>query len=211
MYTGKIKGVIWHHTGGTQALPLASTQHHTAETIDASHKTRWPGFTSDVYSNESGKPYHCGYNTVIETANKKRVRTREYGEETAAAIGYNTGYIHVVITGNYDTGADVWDTGVNKLIIDEWAEIKASFPYLTVGDNKPHRAYSNRSCFGSSLPDNHIQRILAKAETDTGKSYKEVELEMKVSQLEQVNALYEKLVALLYIALTGKRFSSREV
>lgn len=206
----EIKGVIWHHTGGVDAYPLASTKHHTAEIIDGSHKTRWPGFTSNVYQNRRGEFFHVGYNTVIETTNKKRVKTREYGEETAAAYGYNDGYIHICVTGNYDIGADEWDEEINQLVIDEWNEIKGAFPYLTIGQNKPHRAYASKSCFGSSLPDDHIQKIIAGAEAAQGKTDYEIELELKITQLEKVNELYKTIVSMLYKALTGKRFSEHE-
>ena len=198
-----IKGVIWHHSGGVDANPLASTKHHTAEIIDNSHRNRWPGFTSNVYANRLGQFFHVGYNTVIEATTKKRVKTREYGEETAAAIGYNTGWIHVVVTGNYDKGADVWDQEVDRLVIDEWNAIKTAYPYLKISDNVPHRKYARKSCFGNSLPDNHIQLILATQVSDPI----ELTAELEVKMMKTIIDLSFKVVSILQELVLRKRYS----
>lgn len=205
-----IKGVIWHHSGGTNADPLASTIHHTAEIIDQAHKGRWNGFVSSFYKNKYGAYFHVGYNYVIETLNKRIVKTRKVGEETAAAVGYNTGYIHVVVTGNYDVGADVWDASINDKVREVWTEIKGMCPHLKIKDNFPHRKVARKTCFGNSLGDNHIQSILVQVALDEGKSDREIELELKVSALESANKQLWSLVMTLYELLTGKRFTSRQ-
>lgn len=202
----RIKGVIWHHSGGVDANPLASTKHHTAEIIDNSHRNRWPGFTSNVYTNRLGQFFHVGYNTVIEATTKKRVKTREYGEETAAAIGYNTGWIHVCVTGNYDKGADVWDQEVDRLVVDEWNAIKTAYPYLKISDNVPHRKFARKSCFGNSLPDNHIQQILSTQVKDP----QILELELEVKKQKQLIDLLYMYMSITQELLLRKRYSTRQ-
>ena len=152
----KIKGVIWHHFGGTDANPLASTLHHTVDTVDASHMTRWPGFQSLFYRNKNGRRYHVGYNTIIELPSGKRTMTRRYGEQTAAARGYNDGWIHVATSGNFDVGADKWKKEYDQFVIREWEIIKRACPHLKISDNHPHRKFAAKTCFGSSRPDDHI-------------------------------------------------------
>ena len=194
----KIKGVIWHHSGGTQADPLASTKHHTAEIIDISHKQRWPGFTSNVHRNNKGDFFHVGYNKVIETTKKRVKATREIGEETAAARGYNTGYIHICVTGNYDQGADTWDASIEPLIYRVWKDIKLEHPHLKISDNWPHRRVANKSCFGSSLSDDHIQNVIARqAILERDQGVDEALADKRETLMKQVVFLMGQLVALL--------------
>lgn len=205
----KIKGVFWHHSGGTALNPKASTKHHTAEIIDVAHKRRWPGFTSKVYKNKRGEYFHTGYNRVGEVSNLSVIKTRAYGEETAAAIGFNSGYIHICITGNYDYGADTWDKEADKLVCEIWEEIKTKHPYLRIAQNWPHRRVASKSCFGTSLPDDHIQKILATHEVmHNKKPVKEVSKEMKMKYYETIIMLMRQTITLLIAR--NKRYSFKE-
>jgi len=205
----KIKGVFWHHFVGTDRNPKASTKHHTAEIVDVAHKRRWPGFTSKVYKNKRGEFYHVGYNRVIEVSNLRIVKTRAFGEETAAAIGFNRGYIHVAFSGNYDWGADKWEKETEKLICEGWEEIKAEFPYLRIGQNWPHRKVARKSCFGNSLPDNHVQITLATHEVlHNKKPVPEISKEMKMKYYETIIMLMKQTITLLIAR--NKRYSFKQ-
>ena len=210
--TKKIKGVFWHHSGGTKNNPKASTLHHTAEIIDVTHKKNWPGFTSNTYKNAAKELWHVGYNFVCESTTKKIVRTRAIGEETAAAVGYNDGYVHAVITGNFDV--DVWGQEQTDLVIRCWKLIKKQCPHLKPNQNWPHRKVANKTCFGSLLADDHISKIIAEYELSLVKeevpTEEEVAEEVRQGQLKQIISLLVKYRNLLYIKATGKRYSTHE-
>ncbi len=51
-----IKYLIIHHSGGTDANPLADTSHHTAKDVDAWHKAKgWDGIGYNWYIEKNGK------------------------------------------------------------------------------------------------------------------------------------------------------------
>lgn len=150
---------------------------------------------SDTYHNANYEPYHVGYNFVIESGNRKIVRTRRIGEETAAAFGYNNGYIHVCVTGNYDS--DLWDTRVSPLVYQVWQEIKVNHPYLTIDDNLNHRDVASKTCPGRNLPDNHFRQIIARYEMQHQKPIDAVEEELKRTALKKTILKLKKLIGLL--------------
>lgn len=199
----EIKGVIWHHSGGTAYNPLQSTFHHTAEIIDLSHKTRWPGFVSDTHTNGAGQPFHVGYNFVIESGRKNIVRTRRIGEETAAAIGYNKGWVHVCVTGNYDS--DLWDTDVSPLVYKVWQKIKAEQPHLKISDNIVHRDVASKTCPGRNLPDDHFRNIIARYETMNGKDFQEAIDEKEIERKKHLILQLQKAIHTLRELLTQRR------
>lgn len=181
--------------------PKAKTQHHTAQTVDAHHKTRWPGFTSKIFTNNRGKFYHVGYHYVIE-ANGKVVQTRAHSETGAHCIGMNTKSIGVLITGNFDKGVEMPSANQEKAFVKLFKKIKADFPSLTTFDIVPHRKYASKSCFGSALPDDYFAKVVrrwtdsADNREDTNEFKKRSIIRKKIEKLEMIVSLLIQLISL---------------
>lgn len=87
------KYIIIHHTGGTDADPLADTSHHTFEIVNNWHKQLW-NFKSEL-------GYYIGYTYFIEKDGKE-TQGRSETERAAHTIGYNTNSIGICLAGNFD-------------------------------------------------------------------------------------------------------------
>lgn len=210
--TNNPKKVIWHHSNGMGSDPCAGTKHHTADIVDAHHKTRWPGFTSQVYKNSRGEFFHCGYHLVIDTMNDTITQTRAFSEEGAHCIGMNRSAIGVLILGNYDkcSGESIPDEK-KELFGQAWDMCKKAYPSLTIKDNVPHRKYATKSCYGDSLDDLYIQNALVAANTAQDYTQKEKEL-MRINSIQKdlIEAMWSIITALTQ-QVSGKRLSLREV
>lgn len=160
MALNKPNKVIVHHTGGTDAQPLADTSKHTAEIVDVTHKTRWPGFTSAVFKNKAGEPYHVGYHFVIENTGKV-VQCRAYGEEGAHCIGQNASSIGIVLSGNFD--ATLPTKKQEESFVKLFREIQKAYPNIKDTDIYPHRKFATKSCYGKNLTDNYFTVLLGGA------------------------------------------------
>ena len=206
------KKVIWHHSNGMGSDPCAGTKHHTADIVDTHHKTRWPGFTSQVYRNSQGDLFHCGYHLVINTMNDTITKTRAFSEEGAHCIGMNRSAIGILILGNYDNcSGETIPEEKKDLFGQAWDMCKEAYPSLTIQDNVPHRKYSAKSCYGDSLDDMYIQNALLAANTHQARTQKEEEL-MRINSMQKdvIEALWG-IIAVLMQQLSGKRLSLREV
>lgn len=211
---------FWHHTGGTDKNPLASTKHHGPETIDDWHRAKWgkkyPHFHSQVYKRDDGRFYFCGYNAVLDWSKITEendvnpwVWTRAPGEETGAAIGYNNGrYLHFCIPGNYDVGADEWDARADKWIVWMHNHVATLDPVYVIADNQPHRSVATKSCFGNSLDDKHIQRIIVSGLDEDTPINPQTDLQIKL--MKRIVMLLQKQVNMLTEKLTGKRLSLKD-
>ncbi len=135
--------VITHHTGGTDANPLADSSFATVTDIDSWHKVRWPGFISS-------RGYHVGYHYVIEKDGKV-TQTRSHDEEGAHVIGMNSKSIGVCFAGNFDV------TLPTQKQMNAWYNLYGTL--LTQYPNiptYPHRKYASKTCHGKLLKDNHF-------------------------------------------------------
>ena len=138
MRTNKPSKIITHHS--------ASPNTFMVEDVDNWHKERWPGFTSNVFTNKRGELYHVGYHFVCE-ADGTITQTRSISEEGAHTIGQNTSSIGFCFMGNFDTQHPT------KEQIKAW---KAWYKQWGKGMQVyPHRMYANKSCHGSLLADNY--------------------------------------------------------
>lgn len=192
--------IIVHHTGGVEDNPKASTAHHTVEDIDAWHKKRWPGFTSNFYKNSQGDFYHVGYHVVIEEDGEIH-HTRDYTEEGAHTIGQNTSSIGICLTGNFDVEYPT------KEQISSFKEvfkaIHANYPEITVHDVFPHRKYARKSCFGSLLPDDYFSGLLTADLKPTEKEEQRATVEERDAMLKIIELL--KLKVSLFLQLLTKQ------
>lgn len=176
------KKIITHHA--------VSPTSHTAQDVDAWHKVRWPGFTSEIYETPQGKPYHVGYHYVIEW-NGNIIKTRGEQEEGAHCIGMNTQSIGVCFIGNFDNHmpSASQEKSFRQLysgIYERWG--------IPPSEILPHRRYANKSCHGNLLSDDYFGRLVV---------HSDAELKKKILDIQ---ALILKLRA----QLSKKRMSTRE-
>lgn len=135
--------IIVHHTGGTDANPLADTSHHTATMIRSWHLEKgW----SDI-----------GYNWVIEK-DGKTVKGRNELIDGAHTIGYNSKSIGICLSGNFDATYPTKDQelSLKKLLQD----ILVRYPNITKEKIVPHRKFANKTCYGKHLKDDWAQNLL---------------------------------------------------
>ena len=137
------KVIITHHTGGTDAFPLADSSKAKVADIDIWHRARWPGFRSTL-------GYWVGYQYVIEK-NGKVTQTRSNSEEGAHTLGMNRSSIGVCFSGNFDL------TMPTRAQMKSWytlhRKLQKAYPGITT---YPHRKYSTKTCHGRNLPDDYF-------------------------------------------------------
>ena len=137
--------VITHHTGGTDANPLADSSNATVSAVDSWHKTRWPGFISR-------RGFHVGY-TYFISKDGTLTQTRDHDEEGAHVRGMNSRSIGVCFAGNFDL------TLPTKAQLDTWhtlyAQLQVQYPNIPTF---PHRKYATKTCHGKLLADDYFAK-----------------------------------------------------
>lgn len=125
--------LIIHHTGGTNADPLADTSHHTFKDVDSYHKSLgWGG---------------CGYHYFIEKDGKV-TQGRKDSEEGAHTIGQNTSSLGICLAGNFDLTlpTQAQEDALRDLLKQKTKE-------HNISQILPHRAFAKKSCYGKKLSD----------------------------------------------------------
>ena len=134
--------LIIHHTGGTDANPLADTSHHTAKIVDEYHKSKgWDGI---------------GYNYFIEK-DGKTVIGRNIEKTGAHTIGYNDKSIGICLAGNFDATLPTLAQEKALTILLNELRIKYQIPVQKI---VPHRTFANKSCYGRRLADDWAQKMV---------------------------------------------------
>lgn len=135
--------IIIHHSGGTDANPLADTSNQTAEIIKSWHLQKgW----SDI-----------GYNWVIEKTGKV-VKGRDEDKDGAHTIGQNSSSIGICVVGNFDATYPTkeQETSLSKLMLD----IITRYPAITKEAIYPHRKYAVKTCYGNHLKDDWAKNLI---------------------------------------------------
>lgn len=134
--------IIIHHTGGTDANPLADTSHHTAAMIKQWHLAKgW----QDI-----------GYHWVIEK-NGKVVKGRGESTDGAHTVGWNSKSIGICLSGNFDATYPTkeQETSLRTLLLDVMKR------YVIPKEKiYPHRKFANKTCYGKHLKDDWAQNLL---------------------------------------------------
>lgn len=143
------KYLIVHHTGGSNANPLADTSHHTFDMVDQYHKARWEGTT------KSSLGYYIGYHYFIDKAGKV-TQGRADTEWGAHTVGYNDS-IGVCLAGNFDATdpTEAQKTALRRLLNEKMAQYSISLENLY-----PHRKFAAKTCYGRRLADNWLQKLM---------------------------------------------------
>jgi len=135
--------VITHHTGGTDANPLADSSNATVQDVDSWHKARWPGFISR-------RGFHVGYHYFL-SKDGTVTQTRDHDEEGAHVIGMNNKSIGVCFAGNFDL------TLPTKAQMESWYKLYSDLLKLYPDiPTYPHRKYATKTCHGKLLRDEHF-------------------------------------------------------
>lgn len=127
---------IVHHSGGTDADPLADTSHHTAKIMEAYHISKgWDGL---------------GYQYVIHKDGAVWKGRPEH-RNGAHTVGYNEKSIGICLAGNFD--ATMPTTGQIEALKTLLKDIQARYPKITSDKIVPHRKFATKSCYGNKLSD----------------------------------------------------------
>lgn len=136
------KYLIVHHTGGTDADPLADTSSHTFEIVNAWHVQKGWG--------------KIGYHWFIDKSGKK-TQGRMDNEEGAHTIGYNEQSLGICLAGNFDVTMptkEQIETLTNLLVI------KSKQYAIPLENIVPHRFASPKTCYGKLLGDDWARKLL---------------------------------------------------
>lgn len=127
--------LVVHHSGGTDADPLADTSNQTANDIEAWHLQKgWRGL---------------GYNYVIQKDGSVWTGRPEYSEG-AHTVGYNLKSLGICLTGNFDA---TMPTEAQIASLKELLTAKVQQYNISIANIVPHRKFAHKTCYGNKLSD----------------------------------------------------------
>ena len=137
----KVEMIIVHHTGGTDANPLADTSGQSFEIVDEWHRKQW-NFKSSL-------GHYIGYHYFIDKTGKV-TQGRADGDTGAHTIGKNNSSLGICLAGNFSatlpTEAQV--EALTKLLREKTKQY-----HLLPEKIFPHRKFANKECYGAKLSD----------------------------------------------------------
>ena len=143
---------IIHHSGGTDADPLADTSHHTAEMMEQYHLSKgWEGL---------------GYHYVIHKDGEIwKGRPEHY--HGAHTKGQNTSSIGICLAGNFDATLPTEEqvSSLRSLLIG----LKAKY---NIENIFPHRKFASKTCYGKNLSDDWASRLTEQSKEEACLPYK---------------------------------------
>ena len=136
------KMIIVHHSGGTDANPLADTSKHTAEMMEAYHLSlSWEGL---------------GYQYVIHF-NGDIWKGRPETFHGAHTVGQNANSIGICLAGNFDATLPTKEQ--EQALVSLISDIQTRYP-LIVDQVYPHRKFAKKTCYGNKLGDNWALELI---------------------------------------------------
>ena len=142
--------LIIHHSGGTDADPLADTSEHTAKGMELWHLGKgWDGL---------------GYQYVIHK-NGDIWKGRPEHRNGAHAKGYNTKSIGICMAGNFDSTLPTESQiiALKQLLIT----IRDKYS-ITIEKIVPHRNFANKTCYGNKLSDDWARNLIDETKHSSG-------------------------------------------
>ncbi|MBX4188110.1 MAG: peptidoglycan recognition protein family protein [Candidatus Doudnabacteria bacterium] len=134
--------LIVHHSGGTDANPLADSSNQTANDIEAYHISKgWRGL---------------GYNYVIQKDGSIWAGRPEYAEG-AHTVGYNIKSLGICLTGNFDA---TMPTEAQIASLKELLKTKAEQYNINLKNIVPHRKFAVKTCYGNKLSDDWARNLI---------------------------------------------------
>jgi len=146
--------------------------------INKYHKEKW-GMKSKL-------GFFVGYNFLID-CNGIGYNTRQIGEETVAATGFNFDTIHICLAGNFsrELPTDSQIITLRQLIKD----IRASFKDIPIVF---HRDIGDTTCPGTLFDKNYLNTVILQSQYST--STQDTEKERKIKEIAKQISYLEKLV-----------------
>lgn len=135
--------LIVHHTGGTNADPLADTSNHTFEIVKQYHLSLgW----EDI-----------GYHFFIDKTGKL-TKGRAENYHGAHTLGYNQKSLGICLAGNFDATLPTQEqTNTLKVLL---TELRKKYN-ISLENIVPHRKFANKTCYGSKLPDTWARSLVS--------------------------------------------------
>ena len=143
------KYLIIHHSGGTNANPLADSSNYTPAMCNADHKISF-NMLSSLGS-------YVGYQYFIDKAGNV-TQHRKDTEEGAHTKGYNKISIGICLAGNFDATLPTEAQITSLRTLQKKKMLEYGIPLANI---VPHRTFAVKTCFGKKLPDNWAQTIMA--------------------------------------------------
>ena len=134
--------IIVHHTGGTEADPLADTSHHTFEIVKQAHLAR----------NFEDISYHYFINKA-----GKIIAGRAENYHGAHTKGYNQRSIGICLAGNFDQTLPTREQESALQALLGLLKDKYNIPKENI---VPHRNFANKTCYGRRLADDWAQKLV---------------------------------------------------
>lgn len=168
--------LIIHHSGGTDANPLADTSHHTAAMIKNWHKAKgW----ADI-----------GYHWVIEKTGKI-VKGRDEMSTGAHCIGWNEKSIGICLCGNFDATLPTKEQEASLRIVLK--DILKRYPKIPKDAIYPHRKFANKTCYGKKLSDTWAADLIKEPKENTINKEEIVSIMVPRSKVEIINNFISSL------------------
>jgi N-acetyl-anhydromuramyl-L-alanine amidase AmpD len=181
--------IIGHHTGGTNANPLADTSHHTATMIEDWHVNGngWEGI---------------GYHYVIHKDGQVWQGRPEH-RSGAHTVNHNSKALGICFSGNFDATYPTKEQ--EEAFMALYRDITTRLPHLTPDKIYPHRKFANKTCYGNNLKEDYLQKLAQKAievkpeiTDDTPEAIEFVQKEQAVKvEVKQTFSLLKQLLMLI--------------
>jgi len=136
---------IIHHSGGTDANPLADTSEHTAKGMELWHIGKgWEGL---------GYHYVIHKNGDIWAGRPEHVHGAHSVKENSKSIG-------ICLSGNFDATLPTKEQEESLVWLIKDVAGRTGIPFDRI---TPHRTYANKTCYGNRLSDTWAKDLVAKS------------------------------------------------
>lgn len=146
------QALIVHHTGGTDADPLADSSSHSFELVNQYHKEN-PNVNLG-YPSSLG--FYIGYHYFIDK-NGKVTQGRADTDEGAHTKGMNLKSLGICLAGNFDR---TLPTKAQETALTALLKQKMTAYSIPASKVLPHRHYASKTCYGKKLSDTWAQDLL---------------------------------------------------
>lgn len=134
--------IIVHHTGGTDANPLADTSHHTAKDVEKWHLAKgWEGIGYTYYIEKNGdiwkgrpEHYHGGH-----------------------TVSHNKKSIGICLAGNFDATLPTPQQVESLKLLMQDIMARHKIPKENI---VPHRTFAVKTCYGNKLDNSWARNLV---------------------------------------------------
>ncbi len=162
--------LIIHHTGGTDADPLADSSGFTFQQCDELHRVKF-GLRSSTGN-------YIGYHYYIERDGTV-FQGRADNDEGAHTIKYNKRSIGICLAGNFDL---TLPTPPQIASLKALLEAKMALYGVPASKVVPHRLFAQKTCYGRKLSDDWARSLVVVVPKEDEKL--KLTLQIKILQLK---------------------------